>query len=67
MALAQSSSPIPPTHMAEDPDAVVRLTPSEWHALLESRSFLDHADNRFEHPRRLCGAAVEIVPDDSYR
>jgi hypothetical protein len=53
--------------MAEDPDAVVRLTPSEWHALLESRSFLDHADNRFEHPRRLCGAAVEIVPDDSYR
>jgi hypothetical protein len=48
------------------PGEVVRLTPSEWHAMLESRSFLDHADNQL-HPRRLCGAPVQIIPDDSYR
>jgi hypothetical protein len=67
MASAQSSSPVPPSRAAEEADTVVKLTPSEWHALLESRSFLDHDDNRFERPRRLCGAAVEIVPDDSFR
>ena len=67
MALASKLDFGRPARAMGPPDAVVRLTPSEWHAVLESRSFLDHDDNRFEHPRRLCGAAVEIVPDDSYR
>jgi hypothetical protein len=46
---------------------VLKLTPSEWRAVLEHRSFLERADNRFQHPRRLYGAPVQIVPDDSFR
>ena len=46
--------------------AVVRLTPSEWHAMLEGRSFLEREDNQLR-PRRFGGAPVQIVPDDSYR
>jgi hypothetical protein len=47
--------------------APLRLTPSEWRAVLEHRSFLERPDNRFQHPRRLYGAPVQIVPDDSFR
>jgi hypothetical protein len=46
---------------------VLRLTPSEWRAVLEHRSFLEWEDNRFQPPRRLYGASVQIVPDDSFR
>ena len=46
---------------------LLRLTPSEWRAVLERRSFLEGDDNRFETPRRLCGHPVQIVPDDSFR
>jgi hypothetical protein len=49
------------------PIAVLKLTPPEWRAVLEQRSFLERADNRFQHPRRLFGAPVQIVPDDSFR
>ena len=48
-------------------DEVLRLTPSEWRAVLEQRSFLEWEDNRFQPPRRLYGASVQIVPDDSFR
>ncbi len=48
-------------------DEVLRLTPSEWRAVLEHRSFLEWEDNRFQPPRRLYGARVQIVPDDSFR
>ena len=56
-----------PSQVSDRAGGVMRLTPSEWHAMLESRSFLEQADNRFQHPRRLAGAPVQIVPDDSYR
>jgi hypothetical protein len=46
---------------------VIRLTPSEWRAVLERRSFLERDDNRFQTPRLFCGRPVEIVPDPSFR
>ncbi len=59
------------TQSADDPGPVdapmLRLTWSEWRALLEQRSFLDHDDNRFQTPRRLYGRPVQIVPDASFR
>ncbi len=48
-------------------DPVLRLTPDEWRTVLERRSFLERADNRFETPRLFCGRPVQIVPDDSFR
>ena len=49
------------------PARVLRLTPKEWRTVLERRSFLERADNRFQTPRRFCGRPVQIVPDDSFR
>ena len=46
---------------------VLRLTPMEWRAVLERRSFLERDDNRFQTPRLFCGRPVEIVPDASFR
>lgn len=52
----------------EDSDqAPLRLTPGQWRAILESASFLEHEDNRFQHPRRFRGAPVQIIPDESFR
>ena len=48
-------------------DLVLRLTPQEWRTVLERRSFLERADNRFQTPRLFCGRPVQIVPDDSFR
>jgi hypothetical protein len=45
----------------------LRLTPGQWHSLLENRSFLERPDNRFLPPRRFLGRPVRIVPDDSWR
>jgi hypothetical protein len=53
--------------VGEPATEVLKLTPSEWRTVLEHRSFLERADNRFQHPRRLYGAPVQIVPDDSFR
>lgn len=53
--------------VGEPASEVLRLTPSEWRAVLEQRSFLEWGDNRFQPPRRLYGAPVQIVPDDSFR
>jgi hypothetical protein len=47
--------------------SIVRFTPSQWRAILESRDFLDRPDNRFQHPRRFRGASVQIIPDESFR
>lgn len=49
------------------PIQVLKFTPPEWRAVLEQRSFLDRPDNRFQHPRRLFGTPVVIIPDDSFR
>ena len=46
---------------------VLRLTPQEWRTVLERRSFLERADNRFQTPRLFRGRPVEIVPDESFR
>jgi len=46
---------------------VLRFTPSQWRAILESHGFLDRPDNRFQHPRRFLGARVQIIPDESFR
>jgi len=46
---------------------VLRFTPSQWRAILESHGFLDRPDNRFQHPRRFLGALVQIIPDESFR
>ncbi len=51
---------------AHDP-APLRLTPGQWRTILESESFLERADNRFQHPRRFHGAPVQIIPDESFR
>ena len=53
--------------VGDRPPQVLKLTPPEWRAVLEQRSFLERSDNRFQHPRRLFGAPVQIVPDDSFR
>jgi hypothetical protein len=55
------------SEVGDRPTAVLKLTPPEWRAVLEHRSFLERPDNRFQHPRRLFGAPVQIVPDDSFR
>ncbi len=47
--------------------SVLRFTPPQWRAILESQGFLDRPDNRFEHPRRFLGARVQIIPDESFR
>ncbi len=46
---------------------ILRFTPSQWRAILESHGFLDRPDNRFQHPRRFLGATVQIIPDESFR
>ncbi len=46
---------------------VLRFTPSQWRAILESHGFLERLDNRFQHPRRFLGASVQIIPDESFR
>jgi len=46
---------------------VLRVTPSQWRAILDSRGFLDRPDNHFQHPRRFLGASVQIIPDESFR
>jgi hypothetical protein len=46
---------------------VVRFTPSQWRAILESHDFLERPDNCFQHPRRFQGARVQIIPDESFR
>jgi hypothetical protein len=64
----QASTPI---HAAGRPrvkaPGVIRFTPSQWRAILESHGFLDRPDNRFQHPRRFLGASVQIIPDESFR
>ena len=45
----------------------LRFTPSQWHTLLEKRSFLERDDNHSDPPRRFLGHPVRIVPDDSWR
>ena len=56
---------------ADEPESaeapLLLLTWTEWRAVLERRSFLEREDNSFQTPRRLCGRAVQIVPDDSFR
>jgi hypothetical protein len=46
---------------------VLRFTPSQWRAILESHGFLERPDNCFQHPRRFLGARVQIIPDESFR
>jgi hypothetical protein len=46
---------------------MLRFTPSQWRAILESRGFLDRPDNCFQHPRRFLGSRVQIIPDESFR
>jgi hypothetical protein len=48
-------------------NGVLRFTPSQWRAILESHGFLERPDNRFQHPRRFLGAWVQIIPDESFR
>jgi hypothetical protein len=58
----------PLTFRDDDSDqALLRLTPGEWRTILETQSFLDQDDNRFQHPRRFLGAPVQIIPDESFR
>jgi hypothetical protein len=40
--------------------------PAEWRAVLEDPSFLANDANRFEAPRTLMGAPVQIVPDHRF-
>ena len=47
---------------AAERQSVLRLTYGQWRRLLEDRSFLEDADNRFQPPRRYRGRLVEIVP-----
>ncbi|MHB8286043.1 MAG: hypothetical protein ACYDD1_15395 [Caulobacteraceae bacterium] len=57
-----------PRSFRDDADQpCLRLTPGEWRVILETDSFLDHQDNRFQHPRRFLGAPVQIIPDESFR
>jgi hypothetical protein len=51
---------------SRDSVAALRFTPAEWRAVLEDRDFLANSDNRFELPRRLMGAPVQIVPDHRF-
>jgi hypothetical protein len=62
--VSQSSSASRPPFKAQ---GVLRFTPSQWRAILESQDFLDRPDNRFQHPRRFLGACVQIIPDESFR
>jgi hypothetical protein len=67
-----SSIPASETLRRASPDQslkhrVLRLTPPQWRAILESRAFLERDDNRFQHPRRFLGAFVQIIPDESFR
>lgn len=54
------------TDRQPDGAGLLHFTPAEWRVLLEDRSFLADADNRFEPPRRLMGIAVRIVPDHRF-
>ena len=54
------------TNRSGDGVAALRFTPAEWRAVLEDRAFLANSDNRFELPRRLMGAPVQIVPDHRF-
>ncbi len=56
-----------PTPDGGERHGALRLTPGQWRAILENRSFLDNGDNRFQHPRRYLGAPVQIIPDESFR
>ena len=46
---------------------VLRFTPSQWRAILESHDFLERPNTCFQHPRRFQGARVQIIPDESFR
>jgi hypothetical protein len=59
-----AASAYPPRSKAQ---GVLRFTPSQWRAILESHGFLDRPDNCFQHPRRFLGARVQIIPDESFR
>ncbi len=59
--------PEPRTFHDDDAEPCLRLTPGEWRAILETDSFLDRQDNRFQHPRRFLGSPVQIIPDASFR
>jgi hypothetical protein len=60
--------PEPRSFREDDAEApCLRLTPGQWRAILETDSFLDRDDNRFQHPRRFLGAPVQIIPDESFR
>jgi len=61
---SQISAGAPPRSKAQ---GILRFTPSQWRAILESHGFLDRPDNRFQHPRRFLGASVQIIPDESFR
>ncbi len=50
------------TDAKSEPADVLRLTYRQWRRLLEDRSFLEDADNRFQPPRRYRGRRVEIIP-----
>jgi hypothetical protein len=61
---SQTSAAAPPRSKAH---GILRFTPSQWRAILESHGFLDRPDNCFQHPRRFLGASVQIIPDESFR
>lgn len=67
--MSKTSEPAaePRTFAAKGDPACLRLTPVQWRAILEARSFLEHDDNRFQHPRRFLGTPVQIIPDESFR
>jgi hypothetical protein len=58
----QGDRPMTPIAASPIQPYVFRLTPAEWRALIEDKTFLRDPDNSYR-PRRLMGVPVQIVPD----
>ncbi len=67
MSKTQASQTSAAGQLRSKAQGTLRFTPSQWRAILESHGFLDRPDNCFQHPRRFLGAAVQIIPDESFR